>query len=173
MSQEGRYLTIDDAIKSFGADILNHLVKTADRAFGTGAFVSPPRLDDGIYTIQPSPDQVPGLITLIGEVGQPVAFLDADYQSIASYTIADGKTGFLQEISFFSNKPLTTQFQVTVGGTVIVTNQLAQASIAIQYGNNDGKGIRLPAGSEVLIEAKSDGAVTTTVTGLIVGTEES
>lgn len=176
MPDKGALITLAEAIQEYGPEILKNLVKTQSfgpLSFGRGAWVTRPSLPDGIYAIRGSTDKTPSLIGLmIPAFGQPAPFSAAVYQTILTVTVGTGKTGYLQEISIFSNKPLTTQWRITVIGSQKMNNQLAQTVVTWRWQNQNGKGLELPAGSQILIEAKSDGAVTTTATGMVTGTLE-
>lgn len=167
----GELMTLDDAIKVYGPEILDFLEKTQTYEFGTGSFVTRPAIGDGVFAIRPKLSGGSSLVSVFGGLGQPVAFLDAAYQVILSKAVPTRETGYLQEISFFSNKPSTTDYRVTIAGVVFVDGEKSQTSAGFVWRLNGGRGLKLNAGAVVLIEAKNP-TDTVTVTGLITGTSE-
>ena len=167
----GKLMTLDEAVKVYGPEILDFLEKTQVRGLGTGAMVTRPNLPDGIYAIRPRPASGFGLSSVFGGLGQPGPFLNVVYQTIIASTVPTGQTGYLSEISFFSNKPLTTEFKVTIAGVLFVNAGKTQTSAGFIWRHNEGKGMKLNAGDVVKIEARNV-ADTVTVTGLITGTSE-
>lgn len=90
----------------------------------------------------------------------------ATYQEVASWVVAT-KKGYLDALAFDSDTPATAQYRLTVNNEVIFEDKKLQNILD----NDIPENYDLKKGDTILIEAKSDGATTITVDGMIQGRE--
>ena len=88
------------------------------------------------------------------------------YQEVVSWTVATGKIGELKEILIISDDYDHTVIQVTVGTSTWATSWSPTSSMPIIF-----EDLRLAAGTEVKVEAKSSDGTAIDVDAIIVGKE--
>ncbi|MFC1935914.1 hypothetical protein ACFLX9_04085 [Chloroflexota bacterium] len=105
--------------------------------------------------------------------GVPISRVDrlatndnVSYQQVVEWTVAAGSEGDLHEISLFSDDFSKTQFRLTIAGVQQWTDRVVGTSLSIPYRAN-----RLPAGAQVLLQARSTDGTLVTVDGSISGAE--
>jgi len=91
---------------------------------------------------------------------------DTDYQEVASWTVAADKLGELKEITILSNNYAKTNLQVTVGDIVFATDWTVQAAMPLIF-----EDLKLAAGKEVKVEARSTDGTSITVDAVITAKE--
>jgi hypothetical protein len=72
------------------------------------------------------------------------------YQEVASWTVATGKVGELKEITLLSDEYDYTEWRITVGAVTFAEDWIVQAAMPIIF-----EDLRLAAGTEVKVEARS------------------
>jgi hypothetical protein len=105
--------------------------------------------------------------------GKPVAHVerlppngpDTDYVTVVSWTVPDGKTGMLKEVSMITTNYANTLFRLTIAGEKQFEDLLIPAPLTLPFPDND-----LAAGSVVLLECRRT-AAGITVHGSITGKE--
>lgn len=108
---------------------------------------------------------VPSTQVAAGDVGR-YSGTDTSYQTVASWTVATGKTGELKEITLLSDDYEHTVFQITVGSVTFATSWTVGGAIPIIF-----EDLRLAAGSEVKVEAKSTDGTAIVVDSIITAKE--
>ena len=89
-----------------------------------------------------------------------------NYQEVVEWTVAAGKEGDLHEISVFSDDFSKTQLRLFIASVLQWADRVIGTSLSIPYRAN-----RLPAGAQVLLEARSTDGTLVTVDGSISGAE--
>lgn len=82
---------------------------------------------------------------------------DSTLQELKSWTVTALREGILEEIELSVDNYAVAQFKITVAGVVVMTENLIPESFTASF-----PGQKLAAGSEVLVEIKSDGSTTIT-----------
>lgn len=105
--------------------------------------------------------------------GLPISRVDrlatsdaVNYQEVVEWTVAVGNEGDLHEVSLFSDDFSKTRFRLTIAGAQQWADRVVGTSLSIPYRAN-----RLPAGAQVLLEARSTDGTLVTVDGSISGAE--
>ncbi len=88
------------------------------------------------------------------------------YQEVVKWTVTAARVGELKEILIISDDYEHTVIQVTVGTSVWATDWSPTSSMPIIF-----EDLRLAAGTEVLVEAKSSDGTAIDVDAIIVGKE--
>lgn len=91
---------------------------------------------------------------------------DTTYQEVASWTVATAKVGELKEILILSDDYDHTLVKVTVGAVTWATDWSPTAAMPIIF-----EDLKLAAGDEVKVEAKSSDGTAIDVDAIIVGKE--
>lgn len=112
----------------------------------------------------PTPSE-PAKEAAAGDVGR-YAGTDTTYQEVASWTVATGKVGELKEITVLSDDYDHTALKITVGAVTFATDWTAQGSMPLIF-----EDLKLAAGAEVKVEAKSTDGTSITVDAVITGKE--
>ena len=105
--------------------------------------------------------------------GVPVSRVDrlatndaVNYLQVVEWTVAAGNEGDLHEVSMFSDDFSKTQFRLTIAGVQQWADVQVGTSLSIPYRAN-----RLPAGAQVILEARSTDGTLVTLDGSISGAE--
>uniref|UniRef100_A0A6M3XSF4 Uncharacterized protein n=1 Tax=viral metagenome TaxID=1070528 RepID=A0A6M3XSF4_9ZZZZ len=88
------------------------------------------------------------------------------YGTVVSWTVTTDKIGVLHCIEMESDNYDKTRFQLTIAGVVQFTDIQIGASLSLEYPD-----VKIAAGSEVLLEAKSSDGTAINVDGDILGKE--
>ena len=88
------------------------------------------------------------------------------YGTVVSWTVTADKVGVLHCVEMESDNYDKTRFQFTIAGEVQFTDIQIEASLSLEYPD-----VKLAAGSEVLLEAKSSDGTAINVDGDILGKE--
>jgi hypothetical protein len=91
---------------------------------------------------------------------------DTEYQDVVSWIVATGKTGELKEILILSNSYALTLIQIIIGTVTWCTDWVMLSAMPIIF-----EDLRLAAGIEVLVQAKSSDGSSITVDAIITGKE--
>ena len=92
--------------------------------------------------------------------------LATTYQTLASWTVAAGKTGELKEILILSDTYTKTSIQITIAGTVFKTAWIMLSAMPLIF-----EDLKLAAAAVVLVEVKSTDGTSIVVDCTIVGKE--
>jgi hypothetical protein len=92
--------------------------------------------------------------------------IDMVYQTLASWTVAAGKTGELKEILILSNIYTLTSIQITIAGVVYKTAWIMLSAMPLIF-----EDLKLAAGAVVLVEVLSTTGAAIVVDCTIVGKE--
>ena len=117
--------------------------------------------------IVPPPTPPPGSEAAVTEVDRYSGGA-TDYQTLVSWTVSAGKTGYLSQVSMLSDTYANTHFKLTIAGSEKFADLLLQAPLTLTYPD-----LRLDAGATVLLEVKSTDATPIVVDGEIAGKEVS
>ena len=105
--------------------------------------------------------------------GNPISRVDrlatsdsVNYQEVVEWTVAAGSEGDLHEISVFADDFSKTQLRLFIAGVQQWADRIIGTSLSIPYRAN-----RLPAGAQMLLEARSTDGTLVTVDGSISGAE--
>jgi hypothetical protein len=104
--------------------------------------------------------------------GEPIAKVErysggsTSYQTVVSWTVSNGKSGMLKEVSMITSDYEHTYFRLTIAGKKQFEDKLIQAPLTLPFPDN-----RLNAGSVVLLECRSTDGTSITVDGSITGRE--
>lgn len=99
-----------------------------------------------------------------GGVGTPIPFVgrlstsSSTYATVVSWTVGVGVEGDLREIALITDIFASTEWRITIGGTVRITDQVIQGALSLPFPEN-----RLATGTVVLVEARSPDNVTALV----------
>jgi len=88
------------------------------------------------------------------------------YGTVVSWTVTTDKIGVLHCVEMESDNYVKTRFQLTIAGVVQFTDIQIEASLSLEYPD-----VKIAAGSEVLLEAKSSDGTAINVDGDILGKE--
>jgi len=113
-------------------------------------------------------------VPVVAEVGTEVAAgaigrysgTDVVYQTLASWTVAAGKTGELKEILILSDTYAITEIQITIDGTVYKTAWIMLAAMPLIF-----EDLKLDSGAVVLVEVLSTTGAAIVVDCAITGKE--
>jgi len=113
-------------------------------------------------------------VPVVAEVGTEVAAgaigrysgAAVAYQTLASWTVAAGKTGELKEILILSDTYTITQIQITIDGTVYKTAWIMLAAMPLIF-----EDLKLDSGAVVLVEVRSTTGAAIVVDCAITGKE--
>ena len=108
---------------------------------------------------------MPAVEAAAGDIGTYTG-TDTNYQTVASWTVAAGKTGELKEILILSNDYAKTLVKITVGSVVWCTDWAPSSSMPIIF-----EDLRLDATTVVKVEVKSSDGTSITVDAIIVAKE--
>jgi hypothetical protein len=104
--------------------------------------------------------------------GEPIAKVDrysggsTSYQTLVSWTVSEGKSGMLKEVSMITNDITHTEFRLTIAGKKQFEDKFIQAPLTLPFPDN-----RLNARSVVLLECRSTDGTSIIVDGSITGKE--
>lgn len=109
--------------------------------------------------------------------GEPIARVDeqditeTEYQTVVSWTVSEGKTGMLREVSMATPTAedyALIEFRLTIAGEKQFENKRTPAPLTLPFPDND-----LPSGSVVLLECRlrPEAGAPITVYGSITGKE--
>jgi len=89
-----------------------------------------------------------------------------DYDTVVSWTVDDDKVGILLHVELWCSNYAKTRWQLTIAGVVQFTDIEIGTTLSLEWPN-----VRLAAGDEVLLEAKSSDTTEVNVDGDITGKE--
>lgn len=121
--------------------------------------------DREITLLQGSSDNTDPTGTPIAEIGR-LSTLVAVYATVASWTVSAGNEGDLHEVAMVTDNFTVTEFRLTIDGAINFADRIIQGALSLPWRTN-----RLDAAAVVLLEARSDGAITIVVDGSITGAE--
>ena len=105
--------------------------------------------------------------------GEPIARVgryqgsSTEYQTVVSWTVSEGKSGMLKEVSMITSDYDHTHFRLTIAGKTQFEDRLIQGPLTLPFPEN-----HLEAGSVVLLECKrTEPGANITVDGSITGKE--
>jgi hypothetical protein len=104
--------------------------------------------------------------------GEPIAKVgrypgsSTTYQTVVSWTVSEGKSGMLKEVSMITSDYEHTYFRLTIADKKQFEDKLIQAPLTLPFPDNS-----LSAGSVVLLECRSTDGTGITVDGSITGRE--
>jgi hypothetical protein len=101
-----------------------------------------------------------------GNVGRYTGTNTTGYQVVAQWKVAAGKVGELKEITILSNSYSKTDLKVQIGAVIFATNWIVQAAMPLIF-----EDLKLAAGTDVKVGAKSTDGTSITVDAVIVGKE--
>ena len=88
------------------------------------------------------------------------------YQTLATWTVSSGKSGILRSVELASDNYPKTRFQITLAGSVVVTDWELPAAWSGYFAES-----RLEAGKVVKLEGKSSDGTSISLWGAIEGKE--
>lgn len=118
-------------------------------------------------SVVPPPTPPPGSEEAVTEVDRYSGNLQT-YQTLVSWTVSAGRTGYLGQVSMVTDNDTKTHFRLTIAGSEKFADRLLQAPLTLTYPD-----LRLDAGATVLLEVKSTDGSAITVDGEIAGKEVS